>query len=232
MGFDPTRARSSRAGASRRTMRRRSIGRTTGCYPEDAGSTPAVAATRPGLLADRGCRSLTSVARVRIPLGALSSPSLALGRVWECGPAVSRVRRVRFPSRAPSRRSSTGRALRSYRGEMGVQILPARLRRKASSEPAGCEPVEQGAIPWRRLNDDGPAGAGTALIWRNSVVRFHGRRFPDAAQGRVRGLWSKGSWHPAGFGNRNRRFDSCRPDCLLAHLRRDARWRSGISRAS
>jgi hypothetical protein len=33
---------------------------------------------------------------------------------------------------------------------MGVRVLPARLRRKASSEPAGCEPVEQGAIPWRR----------------------------------------------------------------------------------
>ena len=30
----------------------------------------------------------------------------ALGRVWGCGPAVSRVRRVRSPSRAPSRRRS------------------------------------------------------------------------------------------------------------------------------
>jgi hypothetical protein len=34
---------------------------------------------------------------------------------------------------------------------MGVRLLPARLRRKACSEPAGCESVEQGAIPWRRL---------------------------------------------------------------------------------
>ena len=40
----------------------------------------------------------------------------------------------------------------------GVRLLPARLRRKASSEPAGREPVEQGAIPWRRPIDDGPAG--------------------------------------------------------------------------
>jgi hypothetical protein len=82
----------------------------------------------------------------------------ALGRVWRCGPAVSRVRRVRSPSRAllaVAQRTST----RLLPWPTGVRLLPARLRRKASSEPAGREPVEQGAIPWRRPNnDDGPAG--------------------------------------------------------------------------
>ncbi len=83
----------------------------------------------------------------------------ALGRVWRCGSAVSRVRRVRSPSRAllaVAQRMST----RLLPWTTEVRLLPARLRRKASSEPAGCEPVEQGAIPWRRLedDDDGPAG--------------------------------------------------------------------------
>ena len=75
--------------------------------------------------------------------------SRALGRVWECGPAVYRVRRVRFPSRAllaVAQRMST----RLLPWPTGVRLLPARLRRKASSEPAGRDPVEQGAIPWRR----------------------------------------------------------------------------------
>ena len=76
----------------------------------------------------------------------------------------------------------------------GVRILPARLRRKASSEPAGREPVEQGAIPWRRLARRRRAGwAGAALMKRTRVVRFHGRRLHLAVGKRG---------HPAGFGNR------------------------------
>lgn len=74
--------------ASAFALRRRSNGRTPGCYPVDAGSSPAVAACP----------------QTRIPRR--EDPLLALGRVWGCGPAVSRVRRVRSPSRAPTRRRS------------------------------------------------------------------------------------------------------------------------------
>ena len=119
-------ARCYRAGGERRSQVRvllpphdatSSNGRTTGCYPVNAGSTPAVAVgwgnpgtptgpllmqtawihrvwppgrqsrppaatarasndrcvsrgSRPGLLADRGCRPLKPATRVRIPLGA------------------------------------------------------------------------------------------------------------------------------------------------------------------
>jgi hypothetical protein len=137
------------------SLRCRSSGRTVGCYPTDAGSSPAVAAHAP------------IVQRSRMPVPQIgdagSNPARgvhvhALGRVWRCGPAVSRVRRVRSPSRAllaVAQRTST----RLLPWPTGVRLLPARLRRKASSEPAGREPVEQGAIPWRRPNnDDGPAG--------------------------------------------------------------------------
>lgn len=147
-------------------------GRTTGCYPGDAGSTPAVAAFMPRSSSGRGRRSLTPEARVRFPLGVLRHRSCAsraderktlaskdfngTGRLLSdasglCGPVVSRVRRVRFPSRAPLA-VAQWRAPRSYRGGTGVRLLPARLRRKACSEPAGCESVEQGATPWRRLD--------------------------------------------------------------------------------
>ena len=53
------------------SLRRRSSGRTAGCYPVDAGSSPAVAALLPRSSSGRGCRSLKSATRVRIPLGAL-----------------------------------------------------------------------------------------------------------------------------------------------------------------
>ena len=113
--------------------------------------------SRPGLLADRGCRPLKPATRVRIPLGAsrwgnqgFPHPR-ALGRVWRRGLAVSRVRRVRFPSRALLAVAQwTSTTLLPW--PTGVRLLPARLRRKASSEPSGRDPDEQGAIPWRRLS--------------------------------------------------------------------------------
>ena len=208
-------------------MRRRSIGRTTGCYPVDAGSSPAVAAaareagrlplvglpscgptsmprsssgsrmpvSHTGDAGSNPARGSNSFARrnpqERIPplgsppcgrgrplkasasrpqpprcvtfsetrslrsrslglRGTRGSPPRALGRVWRCGLAVSRVRRVRFPSRALLAVAQWMSAALLPRA-MGVRLLPARLRRKACSEPAGCESVEQGAIPWRRL---------------------------------------------------------------------------------
>src|SRR6187549_1598032 len=77
-------------------------------------------------------------------------PPRALGRVWRCGLAVSRVRRVRFPSRALLAVAQwTSTTLLPW--PTGVRLLPARLRRKASSEPSGRDPDEQGATPWRRL---------------------------------------------------------------------------------
>ena len=77
-------------------------------------------------------------------------PPSALGRVWRRGLAVSRVRRVRFPSRALLAVAQwTSTTLLPW--PTGVRLLPARLRRKASSEPSGRDPDEQGAIPWRRL---------------------------------------------------------------------------------
>jgi hypothetical protein len=57
-------------------------GRTAGCYPANAGSTPAVAASQPMPRSSngRGRRSLTPEARVRFPLGVLhSTPSDASG---------------------------------------------------------------------------------------------------------------------------------------------------------
>ena len=125
-------------------------GRTTGCYPENAGSTPAVAASSsyPRSSSGRGRRSLTPEARVRFPLGVLTRTLSDASGI--CGPVVSRVRRVRFPSRALLAVAQWMSSALLPRA-MGVRLLPARLRRKASSEPAGCEPVKQGAIPWRRL---------------------------------------------------------------------------------
>ena len=93
----------------------------------DAGSNPA-----------RGLRWVAGV-----------PPPRALGRVWRRGLAVSRVRRVRFPSRALLAVAQwTSTTLLPW--PTGVRLLPARLRRKASSEPSGRDPDEQGAIPWRR----------------------------------------------------------------------------------
>jgi hypothetical protein len=81
----------------------------------------------------------------------------ALGRVWRCGSAVSRVRRVRSPSRALlAVAQRTEHHVPTV--ATGVRLLPARLRRKASSEPSGCEPVEQGATPWRRVTTTGRLG--------------------------------------------------------------------------
>jgi hypothetical protein len=102
--------------------------------------------SRPGLLAGQDA----GPSNRRRGFESRSGLLLALGRVWRRGLAVSRVRRVRSPSRAllaVAQRMST----RLLPWPTEVRLLPARLRRKASSEPAGREPVEQGAIPWRRL---------------------------------------------------------------------------------
>ena len=79
-------------------------GRTTGCYPGDAGSTPAVAASCPDRLDGRGRRSLTPETRVRFPLGALH----ALGRVWDMRPGCLPGEAGSIPVESASRRSSIG----------------------------------------------------------------------------------------------------------------------------
>jgi hypothetical protein len=95
------------------SLRRRSNGRTPGCYPVDAGSSPAVAALTP-----RSCpqtRDPQSGSRVaKTPEAGRFAAGWAIVNVVSscsrtrlgCGPAVSRVRRVRSPSRASSRRRS------------------------------------------------------------------------------------------------------------------------------
>ena len=77
-------------------------GRTTGCYPGDAGSTPAVAASCPDRLDGRGRRSLTPETRVRVPLGVLH----ALGRVWDMRPGCLPGEAGSIPVESASRRSS------------------------------------------------------------------------------------------------------------------------------
>ena len=149
VGFGPTRARSNRAGASRHTMRRRStvgrpaVSRKMLVRPQP--SQPRSTHTSPGLEPGRGCRSLTSATRVRLPLGAptLSDASGDATRS-SAGRGGFDSRRERFL--AVAQRMSAALLPRA----MGVRLLPARLRRKASSEPPGREPDEQGATPWRR----------------------------------------------------------------------------------
>ena len=86
----------------------------------------------------------------------------------------------------PSRRSSVVSTTLLPWGT-GVRILPARLRRTASSEPPGCEPGKQGATPWRRLDLRRRAGwakrRSDTAVERGSIPRSStsGRR-----QGRVR----------------------------------------------
>jgi len=150
VGFGPTRARSNRAGVSMCTMRRRSTaGRpvvTRRMLVRPQPSQPHVRFV-PRSSNGRGRRSLTPEARVRFPLGVLHDTLSDASGI--CGPVVSRVRRVRFPSRALLAVAQWMSAALLPRA-MEVRLLPARLRRKACSEPAGCESVEQGAIPWRR----------------------------------------------------------------------------------
>jgi hypothetical protein len=184
----------------------------------------------------RGRRSLTPEARVRFPLGAphdtLSDAS------GTCGPAVSRVRRVRFPSRALLAVAQWMSAALLPRA-MGVRLLPARLRRKACSEPAGCESVEQGAIPWRRLCIPRVAArADFRSTQQASTTGRLGKRRSDTAVERGSIPRSSTSRTPPGprpgplavgematppvLGTGDRWFDSSRPDLFVA------RWRSGF----
>ena len=154
--------------------------------PENAGSTPAVAAQAPVLLADRGISPglFKPATRVRIPLGASASrpatarkaggwctrfPS-ALGRVWRMRPGCLPGEAGSIPVESAPLAVAQWTSTTLLPWPTGVRLLPARLRRKASSEPSGRDPVEQGAIPWRRPNrSTTPAGAGAALIRRQSA---------------------------------------------------------------
>ena len=189
----------------------------------------------------RGCRSLTSATRVRIPVcpqtrdpqadpasrRSLKSAASRPKSTEHCRFSRSRTRLGMRPGCLPGEAGSipvesallavaqwTSTTLLPW--PTGVRLLPARLRRKASSEPAGGEPAEQGAIPWRRPscsragirgNGSPPlhpslrlgrsltaaasqpqkhrrraCWAGTALIRRVRMVRFHGRRFPPGCR--------------------------------------------------
>ena len=146
VGFGPTRARSNRAGVSMCTMRRRSTaGRPVVTRRMLVRPQPSQPHSCPGRLTveDAGLSHRKRGFDSRSGYFTLSDAS------GICGPVVSRVRRVRFPSRALLAVAQWMSSALLPRA-MGVRLLPARLRRKASSEPAGRESVEQGAIPWRR----------------------------------------------------------------------------------
>ncbi len=141
-------------------------GRTPGCYPVHAGSSPAVAAHAPIVqrsrmpvshIGDAGSnparglffRSLKSAAsRPRLTLP--SQLFLALGRVWRCGSAVSRVRRVRSPSRALFSPSLSGRAPRSYRGQRGFDSSRRDCVARLVASPRAVN-------PWSRVRFPGDA---------------------------------------------------------------------------
>jgi hypothetical protein len=97
----------------------------------------------------RGRRSLTPEARVQFPLGVLHTarPRTRLETRPGCLPGEAGSTPVEG---VLSRRSSVVSTTLLPWGT-GVRLLPARLRRTARSEPPGCEPGKQGAIPWRRL---------------------------------------------------------------------------------
>ena len=126
----------------------------------------------------------------------------ALGRAWWRGSAVSRVGRVRLPSRALTRRSSAdrappcdggGRRFESSRRDTRTgrrRRWSARELRRRSRRLQGSAPPQAG-IRAARFRSRGTALAnkprrragwvGAALIWRSSVVRFHGRRSPRSS---------------------------------------------------
>jgi hypothetical protein len=224
--FESTRGDQQRARL--RSMRRRSIGRTPGCYPVDVGSSPTVAAprssngrifgsepedawfesrprssptdeamaagraptprrrgfdsfrpclTRPGLLADRGCRPLKPATRVRIPLGALTT------RPW-CQRQHAGVPCLRcgFEPRRPLQRVAcfieitcgalvlTGTRAACTR-EFGVRLPGAPpLSRRSSAEQSATPrrwTAEVRILPARPRCDDGRARDRTGLIRRH-----------------------------------------------------------------
>ena len=120
----------------------------------------------------------------------------ALGRAWWCGSAVSRVRRVRLPSRAlrlvvaqrmEHHPATVGDGGSNPPGEIpydrqrsAVAAAKRRLqgsprRRRGSERRDRCGPRS------RTSPDDGADWVGAALIRRSSVVRFHGRRSPRSS---------------------------------------------------
>ena len=169
------------------------------------------------------------------PLGCRSQAH-ALGRAWWRGSAVSRVGRVRLPSRALARRSSADRAPPCDGG--GRRFESSRRDTTATSRSCGGEADADAdadrVLPrrWRgsarcfrsagsrlRTSRRRRAGwAGAALIWRSSVVRFHGRRSPRSSaeeqgastpRAQVRALpgssevtGRRGDGHPTDFGRR------------------------------
>lgn len=141
---------------------------------------------------------------------------LALGRVWRCGSAVSRVRRVRSPSRALSSPSLSGRAPRSYRGPRGFDSSRRDCVARLVASPRAVNPWSRvrfpGGAPFHRRR----AGrVGAALIRR--AQRGSTPRSSTAPGCREAG-------HPAGFGNRKSlvRLQPARY-LVLARKARDAR---------
>jgi hypothetical protein len=100
--FESTRGDQQRA--QRRSMRRRSIGRTPGCYPVHAGSTPAVAASHTRPLGAPGRRSRPPRRARAAPVGDL--PGLCCSTI-RSGPRRGATRRGVRGSNVP--RSSNGR---------------------------------------------------------------------------------------------------------------------------
>jgi hypothetical protein len=201
--FESTRGDQQRA--QRRSMRRRSIGRTPGCYPVHAGSTPAVAASQLPFLQRRSAASAANAARFRglrvaDPRGSGSGTARQapfLGRLTAGSSALNRRMRGSNPARGALLRTRPWwpGGLQPRAGEGSIPSVRA-------SSPGllvdrGCQPLKPATrvrIPLGALRGDDAAVVSTAACGRAMpAVRV---RTPPAAST----LWLSHRNHMRGSG--------------------------------